>query len=211
MLKNAILEVYLWLQSGLFNHMEITASLEHPVQARISQEIKVPIKEKLAVPVEAIVSLDTTVNTVVDVPLDLKLDQDDLEMSQLAIEVDQDILVDDEIEIDMGQLLDSLVDLDKTWVERLKKALPIHKKAKLKIQQPLRIKGTLSPKISTLNLHLKKTLVLDLTVPIKQTFPIKTTASVDLDSDIITTIDSPVAVALERPLSIKLLDITLKK
>jgi hypothetical protein len=210
MLKNVIFGVYKKLQSGLFNSMEITATLEHPAQARISQEIKVPIKEKLSFPVEAVVTLDTTVSTIVNVPLDLNLDQHDVEMSHLAIEVDQDVLIDDHIEIDVSQLLDSLVDLDKLWVERLKKALPIHKKAKLNIQQPIRIKGTLTPQIRNLNLHLKKTFELSVAVPIKQAFPIRTTALVDLNSEISTLIDSPVAVSLEGPLSIKLLDITIK-
>jgi hypothetical protein len=193
----------------ILQKFELSTRIEYPADVEIRHQLKVPIKEHLTLPVSASVRLDTVVHSKVEVPLELDLKETDLMIDTMSIAVDQKVMIQDEIELDVKELLDSLVDLDKVWVERLQKSLPLKKNAKLKVNQPVRIIGTLNPKIQHFNLKVKTDLHLDLAVPINQEVKVQGMASVNINNEISAPIQTVIPVSLEQPIKVKILGLHL--
>lgn len=193
----------------LLQKFELTTQLEYPASVAIRHELKVPLREKLIVPVDAKVKINTIVHSTVNIPLELTLSEKDLGIDTLSIEVDQQMMIEDELELDVKDLLDSMVDLDKSWVDRLRNSLPLKKKAKLKINQPLRIKGRLTPHVRGVNIKLKKDISVTLDVPINQEVQAKGEATVTLIKEVSAPINASVPVILDQPIKIKILGLKL--
>ena len=189
----------------ILQKFELSTRIEYPASVQINQELKVPVKESFLVPVEARVRMDTVVHSHVEIPLELELTEADLAIDTMAIAVDQNVMIQDDIEINMKDLLDSIVDVDKVWLDRLRHTLPLKKTAKIRVHQPVRITGSLNPKVGHLNIKLKKTVKLDVAVPINQEVSVQGTASVKLDQEIVAPIQAAVPVTLDQPINVKIL------
>lgn len=194
----------------VFDRIHVSAELQNRVLAAIDEKVRTRLREDLDVPVVARVAVDTTVNTRVSIPLQLQLSADELGISGLEIDVDQKVTVEDTLEIDTNALVDSLVDLNPTLKDLVKRTLPLSSKALIKVNQPVRVHGTIRPHVKPFTVVVKKDVVVDLAVPIKQTVDVKGQAIVKVDQDVTVPIAAKIPVDVSTPLNIKVRGVSIK-
>jgi hypothetical protein len=160
-------------------NLELVAKLTERFSVAINQTIQVPIKAELTIPIKAEILLDTIIETRIEVPLDLTLDQNSMQLDALEVELDEMIHIKDSIMVNLNIPLDSKIKAYNLLQVPVEGTLPLQ--LEVPLDQAIAVKGRLRPAIKNFSIPLKKTVSLAVQVPIKQTIFIEATVKVQLD------------------------------
>ncbi len=164
---------------GKLENWVMVARLADTFSVLIKQDVRVPLKTQLTIPIKADVMIDTVIETRIDVPLELTLDKQSLQLEQLDIVLDETLHIEDTVTVDLNIPLDSTVKAYNLVNVPVEGTLPL--KLNVPINQEIRVKGSLRPQVRSFSIPLKTRVSVPVAVPIKQKISIEADVTVNLD------------------------------
>jgi hypothetical protein len=170
----------------------------------LKEQIDVPLRMNIRVPVDSEMQIDQPVELALDVPVDTVLTEKELDLNQLTIPIDQELFIDDSIDLAVVVPIDTTVTTTLGVRVPVKANVPV--RLKVPIKQAVRVRDALKLRLKNVRVPLKMVVPVRAKVALKETFrvrgtitaPIEQTVRVPLEKTIRPTLgpDLPVRVSL---------------
>jgi hypothetical protein len=174
------------------------------VSIDLKEQIDVPLRMNVRVPVDSEMQIDQPVELALNVPIDTVLSEKELDLNQLTIPIDQDLFIDDAVDLSVVVPIDTTVTTSLGLRVPVKASVPVH--VKVPIQQAVRVRDSLKLRLKDVRVPLKMVVPVRAKVALKETFrvrgmivaPIEQTVRIPLEKTIRPTLgpDLPVRVSL---------------
>ena len=152
----------------------------------LNEEVDVPLRMNLRVPIDSEVQIDQALDLALNVPVDTVLTEKELDLNQLSIPIDQKLFIDDVIDLDVVVPIDTTVTTTLGVRVPVKTKLPV--KVKVPIKQAVRVHDALKLQLKNLRVPLKMVVPVRAKLPLKETFRVRGT------------IQAPIAQTIRVPL-----------
>ncbi len=143
------------------------------VSIDLNEEIDVPLRMNIRVPIDSEVQVDQALDLALNVPIDTVLSEKELDLNQLSIPIDQKVFIDDVIDLDVLVPIDTTVTTALGVRVPVKANLPV--KVKVPVKQAVRVRDSLKLRLKNVRVPLKMIVPVRAKLPLKETFRVRGT------------------------------------
>jgi hypothetical protein len=152
------------------------------VSIDLNEQIDVPLRMNVRVPVDAEMQIDQPVELALNVPIDTVLTEKELDLNQLTIPIDQEIFIDDVIDLAVVVPIDTTVTTTLGVRVPVKANVPV--KVKVPIKQAVRVRDSLRLRLKNVRVPLKMVVPVRAKVALKETFRVRGTITAPIEQTV---------------------------
>lgn len=150
----------------IYGKLAVKAKLTEELEVLLDQVVKVPIELELDLPIHTKIRVKDTIHTKISVPIEINIDQETMDLSQMTVVVDDDFLIHDTVRVESKIEVSGTAKTFAGFTVPVDMSLPIE--MEVPIKQKVHVFKKMKVQTDGFSIPFKKVIDMNLSVPIDQ-------------------------------------------